>query len=192
MEGELVRDSPQATTLPNSQKGEGRLNFWDIALLDLFGEGRGHEPEAQKVAPAIPLTTPSKSSSHACSHRWGCKYKCSFVGSFAEVEEHERICLKGQGPKEHKDENKKMQLIELIRPGLHYPGSIFVWKQFQKAFLNEFFRISLATKSASSILAQGAACDEAIYVWRKRSGRLRVAEGGQVVFEWLGIAFREG
>ena len=110
MEGELVRDSPQATTLPNSQKGEGRLNFWDIALLDLFGEGRGHEPEAQKVAPAIPLTTPSKSSSHACSHRWGCKYKCSFVGSFAEVEEHERICLKGQGPKEHKDENKKMQI----------------------------------------------------------------------------------
>ena len=110
MEGELVRDSPQATTLPNSQKDEGRLNFWDIALLDLFGEGRGHEPEAQKVAPAIPLTTPSKSSSHACSHRWGCKYKCSFVGSFAEVEEHERICLKGQGPKEHKDENKKMQI----------------------------------------------------------------------------------
>ena len=109
MERELVRDSPQATTLPNAQKDEGRLNFWDIALLDLFGEGRGHEPEAQKVAPAISLTTPSKSSSHACSHRWGCKYKCSFVGSFAEVEEHERICLKGQGPKEHKDENKKMK-----------------------------------------------------------------------------------
>ena len=109
MEGELVRDSPQATTLPNPQKDEGRLNFWDIALLDLCGEGRGREPEAQKVAPAIPLTTPFKSSSHACFHRWGCKYNCSFVGSFAEVEEHERICLKGQGPKEHNDENKKMQ-----------------------------------------------------------------------------------